>query len=270
MNDFGESRELFQLRSGRVILDEDMSDKMFIIKQNHPEKADDTTSGFEWSEMGMANLFAMLYVEEARYCIEHKCWYTYSEGAWRRDEGAILVSEKIKDFVRLMILYCGEITDDDLRKNYMTFVNKMGDRRMRDRILKDATGELHISASQFDANPYLINCLNGTYDLSDYSFRPARWDDFLTMQTAFRHTVSRDVRCERWEKFIDEVTEGDKEKAVKREYDPDWREGRRRKEIPDFQIFLQKQKDGELTVDECCATLGISRRTWYNRVREVS
>lgn len=213
MNDFGESRELFQLRSGRVILDEDMSDKMFIIKQNHPEKADDTTSGFEWSEMGMANLFAMLYVEEARYCIEHKCWYTYSEGAWRRDEGAILVSEKIKDFVRLMILYCGEITDDDLRKNYMTFVNKMGDRRMRDRILKDATGELHISAAQFDANPYLINCLNGTYDLSDFSFRPARWDDFLTMQTSFRHTVSRDVRCERWEKFIDEVTEGDKEKA---------------------------------------------------------
>lgn len=51
MNDFGESRELFQLRSGRVILDEDMSDKMFIIKQNHPEKADDTTpasSGAKW------------------------------------------------------------------------------------------------------------------------------------------------------------------------------------------------------------------------------
>ena len=148
MNDFGESRELFQLRSGRVILDEDMSDKMFLIKQNHPERADETTSGFEWSEMGMANLFAMLYDQEARYCIEHKCWYTYSAGAWRRDEGAILVSEKIKDFVRLMILYCGEITDDDLRKNYTAFVNKMGDRRMRDRILKDATGELHISAAQ--------------------------------------------------------------------------------------------------------------------------
>jgi len=108
MNDFGESRELFQLRSGRVILDEELSDKMFIIKQEHPERADDTTSGFEWSEMGMANLFGMLYQKEARYCKEHKCWYTYDSGAWRRDEGAILVSEKIKDFVRLMILYCGE------------------------------------------------------------------------------------------------------------------------------------------------------------------
>ena len=88
MNDFCDSRELFQLRSGRVILDEDMSDKMFLIKTHHPERADETSSGFEWSEMGMANLFAILYDQEARYCSEHKCWYTYDSGAWRRDEGA--------------------------------------------------------------------------------------------------------------------------------------------------------------------------------------
>ena len=112
-----------------------------------------------------------------------------------------------------MILYCGEITDDDTRKSYTAFVNKMGDRRMRDRILKDATGELRISAVDFDANPYLINCQNGTYSLEDFSFREARWDDFITMQTNFRHTVRRDVKCKRWEQFIEEVTQGDKDKA---------------------------------------------------------
>ena len=206
-------RELFELRNGRVIMDEDLSEKMYIIKEYHPERADETSSGFEWSEMGMANLFGMLYNREVRYCTEHKSWYTYHEGAWRKDEGAILVSEKIKDFVRLMILYCGEIVDDDLRKSYTAFVNKMGDRRMRDRILKDATGELRISAVEFDANPYLINCLNGTYSLEDFSFREARWDDFLTMRTNFRHTIRRDIKCKRWEKFIDEVTQGDKDKA---------------------------------------------------------
>jgi hypothetical protein len=47
------------------------------------------------------------------------------------------------------------------------------------------------------------------------------------------------------------------------------REGRPRKEPEDFQIFLKKQKDGELTVSECCEQLGISRATWYNRLREV-
>lgn len=37
----------------------------------------------------------------------------------------------------------------------------------------------------------------------------------------------------------------------------------------DFEKFLQKQKDGDMTVAECCKELGISRRTWYNRVAEV-
>jgi DNA invertase Pin-like site-specific DNA recombinase len=37
----------------------------------------------------------------------------------------------------------------------------------------------------------------------------------------------------------------------------------------DFEKFLKKQKDGELTVAECCRELKISRRTWYNRVSEV-
>lgn len=37
----------------------------------------------------------------------------------------------------------------------------------------------------------------------------------------------------------------------------------------DFEKFLKKQKDGELTVTECCKQLNISRRTWYNRVSEV-
>ena len=46
-----------------------------------------------------------------------------------------------------------------------------------------------------------------------------------------------------------------------------------RKAIPlgdDFEIFLKKQKDGEMTVNECCEALGIGRSTWYARAREVS
>ena len=38
----------------------------------------------------------------------------------------------------------------------------------------------------------------------------------------------------------------------------------------DFEKFLKKQKDGEMSVKECCEQLGISRATWYNKVREVS
>jgi DNA invertase Pin-like site-specific DNA recombinase len=38
----------------------------------------------------------------------------------------------------------------------------------------------------------------------------------------------------------------------------------------DFEKFLKKQKDGLMTVDECCKVLGIGRSTWYAKAREVS
>lgn len=207
------ARELFELRSGRVIMDEDFSEKMYSIIKLHPERADSESSGFEWSEMGMACLFGTLYDKECRYCDEQKKWYTYHDGRWVGDPNGTLVSEKLKDFVRLMTLYCGEISDEEKRKQYKSFVDRMGGRSMRDHILKDAQGELRISVTEFDSDPYLINCQNGTYDLKNLQFREHRWDDFITMQTAFNHTVRSDVCCERWEQFIAEVTQGDADKA---------------------------------------------------------
>lgn len=205
--------ELFECRNGQVIIDPGISEKMFLIKREHPERGDDSATAYEWSEMGMAELFGVLYDKDCRYCPERKKWYTYYDGAWRRDEGEMLVSAKIKEFARLMLLYCGEIEDDTTRAAYTKFVDRMGDRRMRDRIMKDARDVLPISAAEFDADPYLINCLNGTYNLRNCTFHEHSWNDFLTMQTNFKHTVRRDVRCERWEQFIDEVCEGNKDKA---------------------------------------------------------
>lgn len=94
----------------------------------------------------------------------------------------------------------------------MKFIVKMGDRRFRDRLMKDAASVMPITAEEFDANPFLINCLNGTYDMEKMEFREHDWRDFLTMQTNFDYTL-QDSRCERWERFITEVTCNDPDKA---------------------------------------------------------
>jgi len=88
----------------------------------------------------------------------------------------------------------------------------MGDRRFRDRLMKDAASVKPIAAEQFDANPFLINCKNGTYDLKSMTFREHDWRDYLTMQTNFDYTL-QDTRCDRWEQFIAEVTCNDSDKA---------------------------------------------------------
>lgn len=59
-------------------------------------------------------------------------------------------------------------------------------------------------------------------------------------------------------------------KAYKREHDSAYREGRKPKSIDpkQFEEFAQKQKSGLMTVNECCRELGISRSTWYDRIRK--
>ena len=150
--------EFFQLSNGQYIMSKELSDCFTIIMQEHPHFSPD----YKWDEQSMSELFALCYTNNTRYCPEMKCWYSYDGAKWVRDTGALLAHERLKEFTRLMQLYCIEIPDEDTAKRYKAFVAKLGDRRVRDRILKDATGVNPIQSTEFDADPYLINCLNGT------------------------------------------------------------------------------------------------------------
>lgn len=61
-------------------------------------------------------------------------------------------------------------------------------------------------------------------------------------------------------------------KAVAKANNPDYREGRKEILIDEnlFSELLAKNKKGELSVSECCERLGISRGTWYNRVKNAA
>lgn len=68
------------------------------------------------------------------------------------------------------------------------------------------------------------------------------------------------------EMIVQRTQEG---KAIARE-NPDWREGRKRKEV-DLEAFKQcreRVSSGVATVTECCEELGIGRTTWYKLVKE--
>jgi DNA invertase Pin-like site-specific DNA recombinase len=58
--------------------------------------------------------------------------------------------------------------------------------------------------------------------------------------------------------------------AKKRELEPGWKEGRPKKEVPEFLKFFEKQKDGEISVVEACRQLGISRTQWYRLAIDVA
>ena len=77
------------------------------------------------------------------------------------------------------------------------------------------------------------------------------------------------------------VAEQEREKIRRRQAEgiaakrmrPDWKDyGRPQKEIDAdvLQECVDKVKRGDSTVEECCKRLGISRSTWYSRLKEVA
>ena len=85
-----------------------------------------------------------------------------------------------------------------------------------------------------------------------------------SMNTLLRNVLLAFAQFER-DMIVERTSEG---KAICRETKADWREGRKSIELPDFEKFLEKQKEGSMTVNECCEELGISRSTWFARCRE--
>ena len=86
-----------------------------------------------------------------------------------------------------------------------------------------------------------------------------------SVNTLMRNVLLAFAQFER-DMIVERTSEG---KAIARERE-DYREGRPPKEIPDFEKFLKKQKDGLMSVEECCKILGIGRSTWYAKAREVA
>lgn len=205
--------EYFELIDGRVVTDEKLARRLNIIAQEKPESKSVTDTGYEWDERGMAELFGLCYSDECRYCAEKKTWFVYYDGKWQRDDNGLFTMGKLTEFTRLLTLYVPCIEDSNTREAYMKFVAKLGDRRLRDRIMKDAINNLIISATEFDSNPYLLNCKNGTYDLQTGKWHEHSPADLLTMMTNFSYRPWGRIKCPRWEQFIDDIMQGDKDKS---------------------------------------------------------
>lgn len=58
-------------------------------------------------------------------------------------------------------------------------------------------------------------------------------------------------------------------KAYKREHDPNFKEGRPRKEVIGYSEIFEKTQKGIISVKEACGQLGISRTQWYRLAKEA-
>ena len=162
-------------------------------------------------DIGNGYLFADFFKDTARFVSERKCWYVYDGSAWRADMGNLRAMKKCKELAMMLFLLAAEISDTTLRDICIKRAVRWQNRSVRETILKDASDVYSLRMSDFDRNPYLFNCQNGTLNLRTLEFREHCADDLLTMISGAAYDPA--ARCVRWEQYIDEILSGSKEKA---------------------------------------------------------
>ncbi len=154
-------------------------------------------------DIGNGCLFADFYRDAARFVHERGCWYVYDGRAWRADPGGLRAMELCKALAALLTLLAERLERADQRDACMKRARRWHSRRTRETILKDAAGVNCLRMADFDRDPWLLNCENGTLDLRTRAFREHRPGDFMTLVAGAAYDPQ--ARCERWERFIQEI-----------------------------------------------------------------
>jgi putative DNA primase/helicase len=152
----------------------------------------------------------------SRYIPQKRTWIFWhkDEGLWVPDglEQAPILAKKVArslyDEIDLN-RKAGKYTSD---KDYLDAVRgakaHQGGFHVRQTLIQ-AQSELPVSPVIFDADPYLLNCLNGVVDLRTGKLREHRREDMMTRQCPV--FFDPDAKSPEWEKFLNTALQGNEE-----------------------------------------------------------
>jgi putative DNA primase/helicase len=118
--------------------------------------------------------------------------------------------EMCKTFATAYSDYAVNSCSDD--KEFLKYAAKLASRQNRERVLNDAKSIVPMPLSAFDTNRYLLNLTNGTYNLRTFALQPHNPADYITKMARVR--FDQRAKCQRWERFIDEIMRGDKDTSA--------------------------------------------------------
>lgn len=162
-------------------------------------------------DAGAARLFVDTCGRVCKYAADRRKWLFYDSSRWDAD-GENAVREKLKELAAALTVYgLHYIPDEKRRAEFLKWAAKWQQFRQRDTILKDAASVAPVKFGDFDRDPLVLNCQNGTLDLSTFELKPHNAGDLLSHMANVRYDPA--AQASRWLQFIDEVTAGDKDTA---------------------------------------------------------
>lgn len=133
------------------------------------------------SDTGNADRFVHRYGAKMRYDHSRKCWFIWTGKKWREDKNG-QTQEWAKETVRAIYTEAASLDDDEQRAALATWA-RQSDRAQRiAAMMALATSDRAVALENddWDKDPFLLNCLNGTIDLRTGRLRPHDECDLIT------------------------------------------------------------------------------------------
>jgi putative DNA primase/helicase len=185
--------------------------------------------GFNLTEKGNANRLIAQYGDNIRYCVNEKSWYLYEEigdadtkgGVWAFDDKNKIyaLAQNIADSIHFEVGFVRENSKQEKRKKQaelhkwaLKSESAKGLRAMVE--VAESDPRVTVTTSEFNANPWLINCQNGMLDLKARELREARREDLITKIVAVPYeplTISGE-----WDERLAEVLDEDQAEFLRR------------------------------------------------------
>lgn len=164
-------------------------------------------SGFRLTDMGNAERLVARHGRDLRYS-DAFGWLVWDTRRWQADATSLVVRHA-KETVRAIYAEAATAQDDARREAIAKHAVKSESARSLEAMIKLAQSEpsVPITPDSLDADPWLLNTLTGTLDLTSGELRPSSRSDLLSRLLPVKYDAS--ATCPTWLSFLSRVMDGD-------------------------------------------------------------
>jgi P4 family phage/plasmid primase-like protien len=155
------------------------------------------------NDTGNGDRLADLFGSDLIYCDERKGLMVWSDSHWAHDQ--FIRAERLAEKTLLAAFAeASRIPDADDRKAFLKFLNQSLERSGISNMVHSVKRKVRLaSINDFDVEPFLLNCRNGTIDLHTGSLLEHCREDLLTKCIPFDY--SSGLECPTFLRFIFEI-----------------------------------------------------------------
>ena len=175
----------------------------------------DAANNFPLTDIGSATLFSAVFENKHRYNVTAKDWFYYDGQRWILDREGLRARKSAKELSKALSIYavnCLSDEDEKHKEQYLKYALTWTYSRTRNAIIQDSRDLNFISNEELDADDYVLNLQNCVLVFHEDKVEKHEHSADLLLSKIANAEYRPEARCERWEQFLDEVMQGDKDK----------------------------------------------------------